>query len=227
MFKKVSLIIILASLVVTPVFAQKFSKKEQQRREAREANFFYGATFALTAGYAHSWMTLTDVDLSTETFGKSEKWGQSANNINLGFTYDHALNKQWGLQTGLYYVIKGGDHLYYYDNGLGNGPILRKEETVSAKINMAELQFMGRRFFMTGKTSRLSLNAGLFLDKSFDKPTNIGNWHYGVQGGFGFDKDHWSLSATYQQGLPSPIVEDCSTRLNAVLINFGYRFWKK
>lgn len=228
MFKvRLSLIIVIASFVVIPAFAQKFSKKEQARREAREANFFYGASFTITTGYTHSWMTLSEVDNLPDYFGKSEKWGQWSDKFNVGFLYDHALNKKWGLQAGLLYVSKGGDHLHYYDNGLGLGNILRKEETVSAKINIVELQLQARRFFMLQPKTRLSLNAGLFIDKHFDTPENIENWNYGLQTGIGFDHKHWSVSATYQQSLYTKSVTDCKTHLNAVSINLGYRFWKK
>lgn len=227
MTKKILLGLLLAICVFPSVYGQKFTKKEKARREAREANYFYGASFTLTAGYDHSWMNLRSVYLDTEYYGKSEKWGNTHNFFNLGFLWDQAIDKKWGVQTGLYYKQKGADHLYYYDNGLGYGSILRDEETEEAGINMVELQSQIRRFFPVTYDSRFSVNGGIFIDKFFDTPSCVRNWNLGLQVGLGYDFQHISVSATYQCGLLPYVVDDCYSRLSSLQFNVGYRLWKK
>lgn len=227
MTKRTILGLLLAVCVFPSVYAQKFTKKEQARREAREANYFYGASFTFTAGFEHSWMNEKSVDLDTEYYGKSEKWGNTHNFFNVGFLWDQAINRKWGLQTGLYYKQKGGDHLYFYDNGLGYGSILRDEETEEAGINMIEVQSQVRYFIPVQYRSRFSVNAGYFIDKFVNTPGDVRNWNLGVQAGIGYDYRHWSFSATYQCGLLPSVVDDCNSRLSSVSLNVGFRIWKK
>lgn len=227
MVKRTILGLLLAVCVFPSVYAQKFTKKEQARREARKANYFYGASFTFTGGYVHSWMNEKSVDLDTEYYGKSEKWGNTHNSFNVGFLWDQAISRKWGVQTGLFYNQKGGDHLYYYDNGLGYGSILRDEETEEAAIHMVELQSQIRLFLPVGTYSRYSLNGGIFIDKFVNSPSNVRNWNLGVQAGIGYDFKHLSVNATYQCGLLPSVVDDCKSRLSSVSINIGYRIWKK
>ena len=228
MCRKVLLVMLLLAVTApSGLYAQKFSKKEQARREAREANYFCGATFTLTAGYEHSWMNEQSVSLSSKYYGKSEKWANTHDYFNVGFLWDQALSKKWGVQAGLFYKQKGGDHLFYYDNGLGYGAILRPEETVEAGINMIELQSQMRRFFALSPKSRVSVGAGIFIDKFIDTPDDVRNWNLGVQASLGYDWRHLALSVTYQCGLLPSVVCDCNSRLSSVSVNAGFRFWKK
>ena len=211
------------------VFAQKFTKREQARREAREANYFCGASFTLTAGYTHSWMSESKIKQGISSYGKSEYWNNTDNSFNLGFLWDQAFSKKWGLQTGLFFNNKGGDHLYYYDNGTSAnyGPILRQEETNEVTVHSFGLQCQMRYFFPVGKYSRFSVNAGVFVDKQFDTPSGIANWNLGPQVGLGYDWKHLSVSTTYQPGLFNKVTDNSKSGLNAVLVNIGFRMWKK
>ena len=54
MTKKSLAVLLFCFVAVAPSFAQKFTKREQARREAREKYYFCGNMFTLTAGYNHS-----------------------------------------------------------------------------------------------------------------------------------------------------------------------------
>jgi len=226
MLKRTILVLLFALTLGPMAHAQKFTKKAQARREAREANYFYGASFTFTSGYVHSWMNNNVIDLSASTFGKSERWANTNNHFDIGFAWDQAINKHWGIQTGAYFTNKGGDHLYYYE-GL-YGPILLKEKTEEVNVMNAELQTQIRYFIPLAQKMRLSLNAGLFVDKVIDHPAGIKNWNLGPQVGLGFDWTHYSASVTYQPGVIDGMAASSSnTRLNAICVNIGYRIWKK
>ena len=227
MLKRTILLLCCALPLITDLQAQKFTKKEQARREAREANYFYGATFTFAAGYVHSWMSNNVIDLGTSNFGKSERWGNTNNHFDIGFAWDQAFSRKWGLQTGLYYTNKGGDHLYYYDNGLGAGPILRDEETEEVNAQSIELQCQYRYFLNLAKKMRLSLNAGIYIDKMIGDPSGYNNWNLGPQVGLGFDWQHVSASVTWQPGVFEFVADDSNSRQSAICVNIGYRIWKK
>lgn len=226
-FKRTLLIFSLALFACPTLFAQKFTKREQARRQAREEYYFCGATFTLTAGYVHSWMNFKSV--SDDNLGKGfcEYWGNTDNSFNLGFAWDQAFNKKWGMQTALYYMRKGGDHLYYYDNGLDYGKVMRQEETEEITWQGAELQCQARYFLNLSKHQRMSLNAGIYIDKLVGSPSGMGNWNLGPQVGIGYDLWQFSASVTYQPGVFQAIVEDCHTAQSALMVNLGFRFWKK
>lgn len=225
MLKRSFVILLVAMVAVTPMFAQKFSKKEQQRREARAENFFYGASFTLTGGYLHSWLTEKEIDQNVEYFGKTEKWGQYRNSFNLGFQYDHLIKRHWGLQAGLFYAVKGGDHTEYYDSQLGYGPVLR-QVVEEAKNQMIELQMQARAFLPVSQRGRFSLNGGMYIDRVFKSADGFGKWDLGVQAGVGYEWYHTSLSVTYQYSLLNPYIENSKSKQNALYVNIGYRLWK-
>lgn len=227
MFKRTILVLSLALTLGPSLFAQKFTKREQARREAREAYYFCGSTFTLTAGYVHSWMSNSGITPSVSAFGKSERWGNTDNSYNLGFIWDQAFNKHWGLQTGAYFTHKGGDHLYYYDNELGYGMILRPEETKEVRAQMAQLQVQGRYFINIEKQMRLSLNVGGYVDKLFGNPDGYRNWNLGPQVGIGVDWKFISASCTYQPGVWTKVADNSKSSQSALCVNIGYRFWKK
>jgi len=226
MLKRNIVVLFLSLITVVPLFAQKFTKKEQLRREAREANFFYGSAFTITGGYNYSWMSDKEIDLDSEYFGKSERWGQHRNGGNAGLQYDYALNRKWGLQAGLFYSVKGGDHTYYYDEGLGYGAKLKDELTEEAVNQMVELQIVGRYFIPTSKLGRISLNAGYYIDRVIKSGSGLGKWDMGLQAGIGYDWYHTALSVTYQHSVFPPYVEDSKSMQNAIYVNIGYRLWK-
>lgn len=226
MLKRIALVFLCAITLGSPLYAQKFSKKEQARREAREANYFYGASFTFTSGYVHSWMSNNSIALKSTYYGKSESWGNTNNHFNIGFAWDQAFNRHWGLQTGAYFTNKGGDHLYYYDNGLGYGKILRDEETEEINAQCVELQSQARYFINLTKRQRISLNAGVFVDKIIGKPSGYKHWNLGPQVGIGYDVQHWSVSGTYQPGLFEKVTKNSNSRQSAICVNIGYRLWK-
>lgn len=225
--KRIISFVLLGLLVMAPLSAQKFTKKEQARREAREANYFHGASFTFTAGYQYSFLTEHPSTAANYVYGKSDRWGNNHSFFNAGFLWDQSVSKKWGVQTGLYYTQKGGEHLFFYDNQLGSGPIARPEETIEANADLIELQNQVRWFFPVRYKSRFSVNAGWFLDRSLHTPKNFAKWNYGLQMGVGFDWNHLSVSATYQQALYPDMVKSCNSTLNGFSINVGYRLWKK
>lgn len=226
MLKRTILLLSLALFVGPSLYAQKFTKKEQARREAREANYFCGATFTYSAGYVHSWLNNKPISNTTNGIGKTEYWANTDNSFDLGFSWDQALNKYWGIQTSIYYMRKGGDHLYYYDGDLGYGKILRPEETEEVTSQGAELQFQGRYFINLSKHQRLSVNAGGYIDKFFRKPSGYNNWNMGPQVGIGYDCFQISTSVTYQPGVFKRAFSSSDACQSAILVNIGYRIWK-
>lgn len=229
MTKKLLAVLLFGCVAIAPAFAQKFTKREQARREARENYYFCGNMFTFTAGYNHSWLTPSSIKLTTTNYGKSEKLTNTNNNINLGFLWDHAFKhaQKWSLQHGLYYSNKGGEHLYYYDNGLGAGPQIRTEETKKIHVQNLELQSVLRYTFLIAHDQRITANAGLYVDKMFDTPAGIKNWDFGGLIGVGYDYKHISASITYQPGCYPNIADNCNTRQANISFNVGYRLWKK
>lgn len=226
MSKRTILVLSLALAIGPSLFAQKFTKREQARREAREAYYFCGATFTLSAGYVHSWMSNSSITPLAQRYGCSENWNNTDNSYNLGFIWDQAFNKHVGLQTGAFFTHKGGDHLYYYDNGLGYGPILRSEETKEVRAQMAQLQCQARYFINLDKQLRVTLNAGAYIDKIVGNPSGIGHWNMGPQCGIGVDWNHVGVSCTYQMGAWTKVADRSDARQSALCVNIGYRFWK-
>lgn len=226
MVTKKSVLVLLAGLILaTPMYAQKFTKKAQERQAAREANYFFGSSFTFTAGYLHSWMNASKMTLSNPAFGESAAVKNTHDSFNIGFIWDHSFSRQWGMQSGLYYVQKGGEQMSYYDGGLGYGNILCGTE--SLKMEAIELQVMARYFFPLTRYSRLSVNVGPYLSKLINTPDNFSEWDLGVMCGIGYDWKHLAVALNYQPGINRNLIEDCNTSMNAVSLNVGFRFWKK
>lgn len=222
--KKNLLLLIVAFISASPVFAQRFTKREQARRDARTANFFYGASFTFTAGYDHSWCSKEPLG-STIYFGKEQYLQDNFDSFNAGFLFDYALSRKWGYQFGLYYNQKGCDKVYYYDNGLGYGSNRYDEE--SLMVQGIELQGQLRYFIPLRYDSRLSINAGLYVNKLIDPPSEFKNWDMGVQVGLGYDWNHLTVSATYQPGIYPNIAVHTDTRMATLMFNVGWRFWRR
>ncbi len=226
MTKKSLLLLTIGIATITPTFAQKFTKKEKERAEARAANYFYGHSFTLTGGYEHSWITNGEVTATTTKFGQSECLKNTHDAFNVGFLWDYAFNPRWGMQYGLYYTQKGGEKISYYDNGFGVGPLPKSEDGVL--ISGLELQGMARYFIPLTHKSRLSINAGAFITKFLNgEDDGIRKWDMGLQCGLGYDYKHLALSATYQPGIYSHIAKNSDARMNAFSVNVGFRFWRK
>lgn len=211
-------------LCAAPVFGQKFSKRVQQRQEARKANYFYGASFTFTTGYTHSWLSESDYTLSTKAFGRKAETQNTRDSWNLGFLYDHAFSKAWGIQSGFFYMEKGGELFTFYDGGLGYGPIVVDETTI--KVSYLGLQCMARYFIPVNYHTRFSLNAGIHLDYAVQAGSYFSKWDLGPQAGIGFDWKHLAASVTWQIGVYPKVVDDSRSRLSAINVNVGVRFWK-
>lgn len=211
-------------LCAAPVFGQKFSKRVQQRQEARKANYFHGASFTFTTGYSHSWLSKSDYTLSTTKFGRSAETKNTRDSWNLGFIYDHALSRKWGIQTGFYYMEKGGEQFTYYDGNLGYGPVLVDKNTVHASY--LEIQGMARYFFPLDYYTRISLNAGFHIGYAVKQGSYFSKWDLGPQVGVGFDWKHLATSVTWQIGAFPNVIDGSNSRLSSVNVNVGVRFWK-
>ena len=228
MTKKIfTLILILAGAMQLPLHAQKFSKREQAKKEARAINYFHGSSFTVTTGYLHSWMTDGLISpASTQPFGKSEYYKNAHEAFDLGFLWDHAFSRHWGMQHGLYYTQKGGEMVEYFDNGFGVGPIPVGRESIA--IGGLELQSMARFFIPLTYHSRLSINGGFYLTKMLNETDKgVRKWDMGLMCGLGYDWKHLSVSVNYQPGLYTKICDNSKVKMNALMFNVGYRFWKE
>jgi hypothetical protein len=227
MMNRKSLCLLLLGLsTITPTFAQKFSKKERERQEARARDYFHGASFTVTAGYLHSWMTNGDVPAtSSDKFGRSERYRNTHDAFQAGFLWDQSFSRHWGMQHGLYYVQKGGELTTFHDNALGQGKLPFSSERIS--VDGLELQGLGRFFLPVTHESRFSVGAGWYLTKNLGSLGNVNAWNMGLQCQVGYDYRHLSLSATYQPGLYRRFTDNSDARMNALLFNVGFRFWKK
>lgn len=228
MIAKKNLFIFLLGLVaISPAFAQKFTKKDNAKQEARAKNYFHGSSFTFTAGYVHSWMSDGDIHTTSATeFGRSESFKNNHDAFNIGFLWDHSFSKRWGMQNGLYYVQKGGDKFTYHDNGLGTGPLPRASEEIT--LHGAEWQCLGRYFFPITHESRLSLNAGGYVTNIWSHHSDgIRKWDVGLMCGIGYDYRHVAVSVSYQPGVYHKVSDNSDLRLNSIMLNVGFRFWKK
>lgn len=228
MLNKSILVLLVSLFLVPPAYAQKFTKKEQARREAREANYFCGASFTFTSGYVHSWMTNDPIE-GSYSYGKSECWGNTNNHFDIGFLWDQSFSRQWGIQTGLFYTNKGGDHLYYYQDpslSVDYGKKLLAEKTSEINARAIQLQSQARYFVPLSKHQRLSVNAGFYIDRMIKEPDGFGKWNLGPQVGLGYDLFHFSTSVTYQPGLYKSVTKKSDSRQSAICVNIGFRLWK-
>lgn len=221
------LILLFGFAVATPALAQKFSKKDNAKIEARAKNYFHGASFTFTAGYVHSWMTNGNVPATMTTdFGYSETFKNNHDAFNIGFLWDQSFSRHWGMQNGLYYVQKGGDKLTYHDNGLGIGPLPRTSDDIT--LHGMEWQCLARYFFPLAHKSRLSLNAGGYITNLWSHHSDgIRKWDVGVMCGIGYDYRHLAVSASYQPGVYHNVSNNSDLRLSSIMLNVGFRFWKK
>ncbi|MCF0180005.1 MAG: outer membrane beta-barrel protein [Bacteroidales bacterium] len=228
MIKKILTVLLFAYISTASIFAQKFTKREQARREAREKNYFCGNMFTITVGYNHSWLSSAMINLASTYYGKSEKLANTNNAFNVGVLWDYAFKNttKWSSQVGAYYSMKGGQHLYYYDNKLGQGPQLREEETQNIYLKCIEVQALARYSFPLAYDQRITINAGPYITKFINTPDEFHDWDFGIMVGVGFDYKHISASLSYQPGIYSKVSRDSNTRVSNLSLNIGYRFWK-
>ena len=89
--KRSVLLIIFMMVVAMPSFAQRFTKKEQAKREARAINYFYGNSFTVSAGYVHSWLTRDR--FTDSTFGRSGAYQNTRDSYAFSFSWDYNKKK--------------------------------------------------------------------------------------------------------------------------------------
>ncbi|MDO4497857.1 MAG: hypothetical protein Q4B58_08550 [Bacteroidales bacterium] len=226
MLKRNIVILLVALMSVAPMYAQKFSKKEQARREAREANYFCGTTFTITGGFVHSWLDDKIINPKSTDFDDVYRYGQYRQSFNLGVQIDRAMSRYWGLQAGLFYASKGGEYTHYRDQHLGYGPILLPEDTKKCENQMIELQLQPRAFLPLTKFSRLTLGAGMYIDRVVESADGFGKWDLGYQGSLTYELKHYLVGVTYQRSFLDGYIDNSKSKQNAIYVNIGYRLWK-
>lgn len=226
-FQKRNILLLIAFLIIAmPAFGQRFTKKEQALREARAKNFFYGHSFTLSAGYVHSWLTTDKFDQTSSSFGRTGQFSNTRESFDALFSWDICTSRRWGVQFSAGYIQQGGEKLFYSDQGLGNGPQLRPDLNETVHINSAELQSVFRYFIPLTYKSRLSVNAGLYIDRVTGSYSDRNDWDMGALVGLGYDWNHWSVIATYKPGVFPNVIKGSDTRVASLSINLGFRLWK-
>lgn len=224
----IALVAVMSLMTALPVQAQKFTKKAEARREARAKNYFYGHTFTVQAGLVHSWLTRYSFTPST-TYGATSRYQNTRQSFDLGFTWDYACTRYWGLQLGTFYSQQGGQLTQRFKNtslSVDYGTQLLNEKTENVHINDLELEAMVRGFLPLTAHSRLSLGVGPYVGRIIAGPDASGHWTMGLQANMAYEWEHVYVGVTYQPGLYESLIDDCNTALNALWFNVGFRFWK-
>lgn len=221
--KKSTLLLLLSLLLALPVFGQRFTKKEQALREARAINYFYGHSFTFSAGYVHSWLTKDKFD-NTGVQGRSGAFQNTCNSFDFMFSWNMCFKKHFGYQLSAGYLQNGGQKVVYQD--MGYGPQLREDLSEDIRTQNIEVQAVLRGFLPLTYKSRLSLNAGVYVDKLVGSNDLAHNWDLGVLVGVGYDWKCLSTSITYKPGIFSHIIQDSHSRQAALMFNVGVRVWK-
>lgn len=215
------------TLASEPVIAQRFTKKEQARREARAKNYFYGNTFSLQAGFVNSWFRRNTVVSESEA-GFSNVFQNTRQSFDVGVTWNRAVNKWWGWEAGLFYAGLGGEKCVYYDSGLaGTNSQFRDDRSEQLNYGVMELQGFARFFYPLTYFSRISLDLGVHLDKVVAGGDNVSNWDYGPAVGVSYEWKHLVGRVVYVPGVHTSLVSGAATAQNSIWFNVGYRFWKK
>lgn len=223
--KKSTLLLLFSLLLVLPVFGQRFTKKEQALREARAINYFYGHSFTFSTGYVHSWLTKDGIENLTIQ-GRSGAYQNTCEAFDFMFSWDICHKKHFGYQFSMGYLQNGGQKVIYQDNGFGYGPQLREDLSENIRTQNIEVQGAFRYFFPLTYKSRVSINAGAYIDKLIGGNELAHNWDLGVMVGVGYDWKCLSTSITYKPGVFSHIVRDSHSRQAALMFNVGIRVWK-
>lgn len=222
--KRISLLLLLSLVLSMPIYGQRFTKKEQALREARAKNYFYGHSFTLSAGYVHSWLTKDAFDNTDKNFGQTGAYQNTHEAFDFMFSWDICHNKYYGYQFSLGYLHNGGQKVVYYD-GL-YGPQLRDDLTEDIITKNIEAQAVFRGFLPLTYKSRVSLNAGIYLDKLVGSNDYARNWDMGLLVGVGYDWKYLAASISYKPGVYPNIISKSNTRQAALMFNVGIRLWK-
>jgi len=222
--KRAVLLICIILAVAMPSFAQRFTKKEQAKREARAINYFYGNSFTFSSGYVHSWLTR---DRFTETsFGRTGAYQNTRDSYAFSFAWDYNKKKHHGFRVSAGYAQFGGEKIYYYDLGLGYGRQQRYDLTEQIHLNEVMVQGKYRYFIPLTYKSRLSLDAGIFASRIVGSYDDANNWDFGPVVGIGYDWKRLSLGVDYMPGVWYDVIEGSTARVSALIFNVGFHFWK-
>ena len=224
--KRYILLLIFSLVLAMPMYGQRFTKKEQAKREARAKNFFHGHSFTLSAGYVHSWLAKESFDNTDRKFGQTGAYQNTHDSYDFMFSWDMCFNKYYGYQLSAGYLENGGQKVFYQDMGLGYGPQLREDLTENIKTKNIEVQAALRGFLPLSYKSRLSLNAGVYIDKLVGNTDDTRNWDLGLFVGLGYDWKSLSVNVTYKPGVYPSLIPDSNTRMGALMFNVGVRMWK-
>ena len=222
--KRAVLLIFFILAVAMPSFAQRFTKKEQAKREARAINYFYGNSFTLSSGYVHSWLTR---DRFTETsFGRTGAYQNTRDSYAFSFAWDYNKKKHHGYRVSAGYAQFGGEKIFYYDLGLGYGRQQRYDLTEQIHLNEVMVQGKYRYFIPLTYKSRLSLDAGIFVSRIVGSYDDANIWDLGPVVGIGYDWKRFSLGVDYMPGVWYDVIEGSTARVSALIFNVGFHFWK-
>ncbi len=222
--KRAVLLFFIMVIVAMPSFAQRFTKKEQAKREARAINYFYGNSFTLSAGYVHSWLAR---DRFTENaFGRTGAYQNTRDSYAFSFSWDYNKKKHHGFRVSAGYAQFGGEKIYYSDQGLGYGRQQRYDLTQQIHLNEVTVQGKYRYFIPLTYKSRLSLDAGLYVSRIVGSYGDADDWDFGPVVGIGYDVKHLSLGLDYMPGVWGNVIDGSTARVSALIFNVGFHFWK-
>ena len=222
--KRSVLLIIFMMVVAMPSFAQRFTKKEQAKREARAINYFYGNSFTVSAGYVHSWLTRDR--FTDSTFGRSGAYQNTRDSYAFSFSWDYNKKKHHGFRVSAVYAQFGGEKIYYNDLGLGYGRQQRYDLTQVIHLNEVMVEGKYRYFIPVTYKSRFSLDAGIYVSRIVGSYSDAENWDFGPMVGIGYDWRHVSLGVDYMPGVWNDVIDGSTARVSALMFNVGFHFWK-
>lgn len=222
--KRTTLLVLMAVTALMPCFGQRFTKKEQALREARQINYFYGNSFTLSSGYVHSW--LSPYAFVQSTFGHTGSYENTRESFAFSFAWDYAKKRTYGYQIALSYAQFGGEKLTYLDQGLGYGQQLRPDLCSQIHLNEVMLQPTFRYFIPLTYTSRLSVNAGIYVSRIVGSYGDRRDWDMGAAVGLGFDWKHLSVGVNYMPGVYPDVIKSCDSRIGALTFSVGVHLWK-
>lgn len=222
--KRSVLLIFIMLVFAMPSFAQRFTKKEQAKREARAINFFYGNSFTLSAGYVHSWLARDR--FTDSTFGRTGAFQNTRESFAFAFAWDYNKKKNHGFRVSLNYAQFGGEKIFYSDQGLGYGRQQRYDLTEQIHINEVIVQGKYRYFIPLTYKSRISLDAGLYISRVVGTYDDANDWDMGPVVGLGYDWKHLSLGLDYMPGVWNDVIDGSTARVSALIFNVGIHLWK-
>lgn len=222
--KRSVFLLVIMMVVAMPTFAQRFTKKEQAKREARAINYFYGNSFTLSAGYVHSWLARDR--FTGDTYGMTGAYQSTRDSYVISFAWDYNKKKHHGFRVSASYAQFGGEKDFYHDMGLGYGRQQRYDLTEQIHLNEVMVGGKYRYFIPLTYKSRISLDAGIYVSRIVGSYDDVQNWDLGPMVGIGYDWKHLSLGVDYMPGVWNDVIEGSTARVSALIFNVGLHLWK-